>query len=544
MLIKAFNVRYRYDGQENNLFEKVNCEIAPHDKIGLIGANGSGKTTLLQILGGERKPDAGQILRRRSGVSVGFLRQELTRQSRLTTLEEVKTVVKAIFELKAKLENLETQMRLFPNNQSILEEYGELQEEYEKRGGYTIENRIETVLSGLGFAEKDWQVPCEKLSSGQRHRVELAKLLVKQPDVLFLDEPTNHLDIPTLEWLETFLQKYSKAFLVISHDRHFLDQVVTKIWEIDQCQLVEYSGNYSFYLSERELHLRQAQEAYERKRKEIKRLKRAAAIQSKKAQKVAGKPGNLSNYDPKAKPFYRAKGAKVARRATILKERITKIGDPEKPPIERLHHIDFRTDQRTSDFVCVAQKVTKSFGATLLFRNLDFFIPVGARVALTGPNGCGKTTLLKIILGEERPDSGEIILGHNLNIGYSAQELSHLNPENSILAEVMSQTTDDESWVRTVLGCLKLEQNKVFQTVGTLSLGEQNKVSIAKILLSHANFLILDEPTNHLDILSREILESALLDYPGTILFVSHDRRFIEKVATSVWNFWQVAPTG
>lgn len=539
MLIKALNIRYRYDGQEENLFEKVTCEISKRDKIALIGDNGTGKTTLLQLLCGELNPDAGQIIRRRKGVSIGFLRQAISTRSDLVTIDEVKTVFADVYQLKNELKSIEHLMSQKPNNIMLIERYGELQEKFEKLGGYSVENQIENVLTGLGFTESDWSIPYTKLSSGQRSRVELAKILLKEPDVLFLDEPTNHLDIPSLEWLEDFLQSYQKGLLVVSHDRYFLDRVVTKIWEIKNRQLIIYSGNYSFYVWERDLKRKHEAEEYQRKYHEVRHLKRASAERSQKAKKVAGKPRNLSKYDPFSKSFYGSKAARIEKRAKVIKHRIEKIGKLEKPKRERDIHLDFRIDKRSSQFVCVGRNLTKAYGSKILFQNIEFTLVAGQRVAIIGPNGCGKTTLLKIILGEEKPDIGEVLLGHNLTIGYSSQELSHLNLENSILNEVMAEAKDDQSWIRTVLGCFKLEQDKVYQPIRSLSLGERNKVSIAKMLLSHANFLILDEPTNHLDINTLEAIENALSEYPGTILFVSHDRRFIQKLADDVWDFWR-----
>ncbi|MBN2091677.1 ABC-F type ribosomal protection protein [candidate division KSB1 bacterium] len=539
MLIKTLNLRYRFEGQTDNLFENINCEIDKHSKIGLIGENGCGKTTFLRLLTNELVPDAGQIIQKRDGITFGVLTQEIISESQLNIIDEIKSVLNEIYELKEKLERYEKALTINSTNTELLSEYGKLQEKFEKSGGYTIENRIETVLTGLGFVERDWTLPYSILSSGQKSRVELAKLLISQPDILFLDEPTNHLDIPALEWLETFLIKYSNAFLVISHDRFFLDQVVNKIWEIKNRHLNSFSGNYSHYVYERDLKQQQELDEFERKSKEVKRLKRAIKIQSTKANRVASKPRNLSNYDPKAKAFYGAKGAKVERRASVLKQRIEKIGEIEKPHIDQERHIDFKIDVPGSQFVCTAQHISKAYHEKVLFHDLNFSIRSGQRIALLGPNGCGKTTLLKIILGQEKADSGEILLGHNLTIGYSSQELTHLIHANSILNEVMSSAQEDQTWVRTVLGCIKIEQDKVHQPIHSLSPGERNKVSIAKILLSHANFLILDEPTNHLDIRTREIFESALEDYPGTVLFVSHDRRFIENIAQEVWNFWE-----
>jgi ATP-binding cassette subfamily F protein 3 len=538
MLIKTINLRYRYEGQTDNLFENINCEIDKHSKIGLIGENGCGKTTFLRLLTNELVPDAGQIIQKREGIRFGMLPQEIVSASSLNIIDEIKSVLSEIYALKEKLERFEKALALDPTNAGLLDEYGELQENFEKMDGYTIENRIETVLTGLGFTKLDWTLPYSILSSGQKSRIELAKLLILQPEVLFLDEPTNHLDIPALEWLESFLNKYSQAFLLISHDRYFLDQVVNKIWELKNRQLIHYSGNYSHYVYECDLKQQQEREEFERKSKEVKRLQRAIRIQSTKANRVADKPRNLSNYNPKAKAFYGAKGAKVERRASAMKQRIEKMGEIEKPHLEQERHIDFKIDVPGSQFVCTAQHLTKAYSGKVLFHDLNFSIRSGQRIALMGPNGCGKTTLLKIILGQEKPDAGEILLGHNLTIGYSSQELTHLIHANSILNEVMSSAQEDQTWVRTVLGCIKIEQDKVHQPIHSLSLGERNKVSIAKTLLSHANFLILDEPTNHLDIRTREIFESALLEYPGTVLFVSHDRRFIERIAEEVWDFW------
>lgn len=538
MLIKLVNISYRYETQEDHLFEQVNLEIDKNSKIGLLGDNGTGKTTLFQIIRGKFLPDKGQRIQRRKGVSIGFLDQNPPADSARNMLEEVKTDFQSIFNLKNRLTSLENEMREHPADPGRLERYGELQEQFERKGGYLLENRIEAVLSGLGFEKRDWGIPFSQLSAGQQNRVQLAKLLIKAPDLLLLDEPTNHLDIEGMEWLEDFLSKYKGAFIVISHDRYFLDQVTQKIWEISKQKVSIYSGNYSFYQAEIELKARKAEEAYTRRVGEIKRLKRAAAAQSKKATRVAGKPRNMSNYNPKAKAFYRSKGARIEKRAKIIRNRINEIRKIGKPERERTHRIDFQEVSRSGEFVCVGQRLSKSYGNKQLFHELDFVIRSGDRIALMGPNGCGKTTLLKIILGKEKPDTGEILSGSRLKIGYSAQDLTHLNDEESILTEVSATTQAQQDWVRTVLGCLELEQDKVFQPVGQLSPGEKNKVSIAKILLSHANFLVLDEPTNHLDIRTREMLEDALVSFTGTILLVSHDRRFIEKVATDIWNFW------
>ncbi|MBN1351482.1 ABC-F type ribosomal protection protein [candidate division KSB1 bacterium] len=539
MYLKADSIRYRYDGQENNLFEGVNLEISRHDKIGLIGDNGSGKTTLFKIIIKELPPDDGQLIYARKQPSIGFLRQEIVAISELTVVEEVKTVFSELLLLKSDLEAIEQQLLQNSGNQKLLEQYGELQEKFEKRDGYTIDNRVETILSALGFDPVTRELPCANLSSGQRCRLELAKLLLMQPDVLLLDEPTNHLDIPALEWLEQFLKKYPESVVIISHDRYFLDQVVTRIWEIQSRNVSTFSGNYSFYHDEQELRKRHEREEFLRKTSEIKRLKRAMADRTNKARRVAAKPKNKSKYDPFAKPFYRAKAAKLQKRASVIQRRIEKIGEVEKPPRERQSHIDFRIDRESSHFVCTAKNLNKAYGTRTLFHNIEFTLTAGQRIALVGPNGCGKTTLLKLILGEEKPDSGELHLGSNLAIGYSSQELNHLDFHASILDEVMVDAKEDQTWVRTILGCLNLEGDGVYQSIESLSLGERNKVSMAKILLSHANFLILDEPTNHLDIRTRELIENALLEYPGTILFVSHDRHFINKLADDVWNFWQ-----
>lgn len=538
MLLKLVNLGFRYETREELLFTQVNLEIANDAKIGLIGENGCGKTTLIQLLRGEISPDAGQIIQRRDGVSMGYLDQNPPADSALNLIDEVRTEFQAIFAVKNQLGVLENQMQDNPTDPGLLEKYGECLEQFEQAGGYAIENRIESVLTGLGFCERDWPIPFAKLSAGQKNRVQLAKLLIRQPDLLLLDEPTNHLDIEAMEWLENFLAHYSGAYLVVSHDRYFLDQVAHKIWEISRQKITSFSGNFSFYHAERELQARKDAEAYSRRITEIKRLKRTVAVQAKKANRVAGKPRNLSNFDGKATAFYRAKAARIDKRVKIIKNRIHKINQIGKPTRERTHRIDFLEVARSSEFVCVGQQLSKGFDAKILFHELDFAIRTGDRIALTGPNGCGKTTLLKMILGIEPPDAGQILMGSQIQIGYSAQDLAHLNDENSILAEVSRLARTEPDWVRTVLGCLQLEQDKVFLPIGQLSPGEKNKVSIAQILLSQANFLLLDEPTNHLDIRTREMLEEALTGFGGTILFVSHDRRFIETVATEIWNFW------
>ena len=398
--------------------------------------------------------------------------------------------------------------------------------------GYAFEHKTASVLFGLGFGEDDLEKPFRNLSSGQRTRAELAKLLLREPDLLLWDEPGNHLDIAAQEWLEEYIAHYERAALIVSHDRTFLDRAVSRIFELRRGKLTEYVGGYSAYAAQRALWERQAWDETKRKRKEEKRLRRAVAERMRVARKVVRRP---PTYDPYHKPFYKAKAAKVQKRAKGIERRAQKIQTTiEKPFVEKKVRIAFPEVRRSSDTVLAVRNLSKSFGPHWLFHDLNFDLTRGERMAIIGPNGSGKTTLLRILLGKVRADTGHVHLGHHVRIGYYTQEHEDLDLDRTILQEVLSIGNADETWARTVLGALMLRKEKVYDRIRNLSLGERGRVVLTKLLVSGANLLVLDEPMNHLDIDARKAVEQALEEYPGTILFVSHDRPFIERIADEI----------
>ncbi len=525
--IKA--ISYGFEGQPESIFENVSFEVSGREKVGLIGPNGSGKTTLLRIVYGEVLPLKGQIIRPREGTSLGFLRQNPIQSSPLTLLDEVKGAFPRLLFLKKEMEALEGSAR---TSSSALRRYGQLQEEFEALDGYLLENRVQTILYGLGFEAVDLNTPYNLLSSGQKSKAQLAKLLLKEPELLLLDEPTNHLDIKALEWLEEGLSSYKKAVLVVSHDRFFLDRVVDKILELKRRSLKIYSGNYSFYQREKEIEEKRAWEEYEQQRRKVKKMRREALqrkVWAKRREKDRIGGGG-------AKGYITHRAAKMAKRAKAVEKRMEHIlrkEKVEKPWMEKRIKIDFDLPQPSGDLICEVEDLTKSYGDKRLFSGLNFSLQKGENLAIIGPNGSGKTTLFKLILGIEVADKGKIKLGNRVRIGYYPQEREILHPENTVLQEVLRDGVD-ETFARTVLGCLKFRKNRVYERVGELSLGEMGKVIIARLLLSRCNLLILDEPTNHLDIEARIAVEEALLQFPGTILFTSHDRYFLRKLSQRI----------
>ncbi len=525
--LQVKSVTYGFEGQPEPIFEDVSFELSGREKIGLIGPNGSGKTTLLRILYGEVLPLRGQVFRPKKGISIGFLRQTPIQSSSLTLLDEVKGAFPRLVALKGEMETLEGS-----TEDSVLRRYGQLQEEFEAMGGYGLENRIQLVLYGLRFSEHDLNTPYDLLSSGQKSKAQLTKLLLKEPELLLLDEPTNHLDIRALEWLEGWLSSYKRTVLVVSHDRFFLDRVVDKILQLNRKSLKIYSGNYSFYQQQKKLEERKAWEDYEQQRRRVKKMRREASqrkVWAKRREKDRIGGGG-------AKGYITHRAAKMAKRAKAVEKRMQHLLEKEKvekPWVEKKIKIDFDLPQSSGELICEVEDLTKSYGEKRLFSGLSFSLRNGENLAVIGPNGSGKTTLFKLILGLEDADRGRIRLGDRVRIGYYPQEREVLNPEHTVLQEVLGSGVA-QTFARTVLGCLKFRKGRVNEKVGELSIGEMGKVVIARLLLSQCNLLILDEPTNHLDIEARIAVEEALLQFPGTILFTSHDRYFLKKLSQRI----------
>jgi ATP-binding cassette subfamily F protein 3 len=493
------------------IVEDATWHIQPNERIGLIGYNGTGKSTLLKLLVGQYSPSAGTVERSRS-TSVGYLHQDLLSfdteesilQVALGAFERVLQLEKEIEELGKELERT--------GDEKVLHDYSDRLHELETLGGYDIHHRTEEVLQGLGFANADLNRPYKEFSGGWRMRVLLAKMILQQPDLLLLDEPTNHLDLPSIEWLEKYLQHYKGSVVIVSHDKYFLDRMVTKIVELYQQKLHIYNGNYSFYEKEKALRMDLQQKAYENQQDYIRQQERFVER-------------------------FKAKASKAAQAQSIQK-RLDKLDRIEEASIERPNlKINFRVDKTPGKVLVELKHVGKKFGDNIILENADAEIERGDKIALIGANGKGKSTLLRIIAGTESC-TGERKWGHNVDESFYAQhQLESLNLNNTVLDEMKecgSQLTEVE--LRTVLGCFLFSGDDSDKKIRVLSGGEKARVALAKTMVSKANFLMLDEPTNHLDMHSCELLIEALKKYEGSLILVSHDRYFISKTANKIWE--------
>jgi len=496
---------------ENLVIKEISFQIDEKEKIGLIGSNGVGKTTLLKIISGEIKAEGGSIERRR-GLKVGYLSQEVNLNFRKTLYEEAKESFLEVLTLEERIYQLARMMNEDKGKlDQLIGEYGKLEEEFENKGGYTYQARLKMVLNGFGFKEEDFGKSVECLSGGEKARLCYAKVLLKEPDLLLLDEPTNHLDLEAIEWLEGYLASYRGAIVVVSHDRYFLDRIVQKIWELEPGTLNCYQGNYTHYLEQKKQLTAWHEKMYTLQRNEIERQDEFIR------RNIAGQK---------------------SKQAQSRRKMLEKIKRVEKPRREKQIVIDFSSESRGGDKVLEVSNLSKFFPEKFLFKGMSFGLQRGDRLGIVGPNGTGKTTLLRIIMGEEKPDNGRIKMGKGIRVGYYDQHLAQLNSENSILEELRSagpRMQDEE--LRSFLGKLLFTGEEVFNPVGSLSGGEQARLLLARLMLSKVNFLILDEPTNHLDINSRKILEEAILNYEGTIIVVSHDRYFLDKIARAILYF-------
>ncbi len=509
-----------------DIFEGLSGAIPQAARIALVGLNGSGKTTLLRLLAGQEEPEGGDVFRARK-LQIGFLPQESawSRREELrrgTLWEAMLPAFDDILARAAELQRLEVAMADPVEREAALEKYGPLQDQFERDGGYVYETRIKQVLTGLGFSANVYTQPLEQLSGGQKTRALLARLLLENPDVLLLDEPTNHLDIAAVEWLEGWLRSWPGAVLVVSHDRYFLDETVGKIWEMHFDHLESYAGNYSAYARQRAERLERqqkeysAQRAYIRKEKEYIR-RNIAGQNTRQAQGRRRRLNRLLNEDHANE-----------RLVGLVKSR-------------RDLNIAIGSGKRSGDRVLETEALAVGYtddGETL-FEAPDLLLWRGEIAALIGPNGAGKTTFLKTLLGGIPALRGKVRLGANLHIGYFAQAHEGLQPERTLLQEIRSVRGLTEGEVRSYLAQYLFTGDDVFKTVQVLSGGERGRLALAKLALEGANFLLLDEPTNHLDIPAQEVLEAVLLEFPGTVLLVSHDRYLIERLATQIWALRQ-----
>ena len=498
---------------EQLIVQSGSFHIEDTEKVALVGTNGAGKSTILKMIMNEEPLDDGSIIISKEK-SLGYLSQHQLMNSQHTIYEEVSTALADLIELESQIRQAEATMAQYQGDalEKHLATYHRNTTLFEQRNGYSYRSEITGVLKGLGFTEEEFTKNVDSLSGGQKTRISLGKLLLKKPDILLLDEPTNHLDINSISWLETYLLNYAGAVLIVSHDRYFINRVVTKVVEIERGELTMFSGNYSAYAMKKEVLREMKVKEYFKQQQEIKHQE--AVIE-------------------KLKSFNREKSIK---RAESREKTLAKIDRIEKPITETTQmHFTLEPNILSGNDVLSIKGLRKSFDDMILFENADFQIKRGEHVAIIGDNGTGKTTLLKIINDIIPMDAGEYILGSNVAIGYYDQEHHVLNMENNMFEEISNAyPTLTNTQIRNTLAAFLFTGDDVYKRIGDLSGGERGRVSLAKLMLSEANFLILDEPTNHLDIQSKEILEKAIHDYSGTVLYVSHDRYFVNQTATRI----------
>jgi ATP-binding cassette subfamily F protein 3 len=500
---------------ERLLFEQADWLITPQARIGLVGANGAGKSTLLKIIAGHETLDYGSIARAK-GITAGYLAQDGLSLSGRSVFEECMSVFSTLQameqEMERLLEALSTLDPSSPEYQAACERFHRLDSEFHARDGYALEAQVGAVLHGLGFPRQDWTRRTEEFSGGWQMRIALAKLLLEKPNLLLLDEPTNHLDLEARNWLESYLVDYPYAYIVISHDRYFLDVTVREIVEIWNKRLHFYKGNYEQYLKLKEERKTQLEAAYRNQQERI---------------------AQLETFINRFR--YQASKAKLVQSRIKELEKIERI---ELPPEEKTIHFSFPQPKPSGRVVAEFKNVAKSYGSKPVFSGVHFVIERGDRIALVGVNGAGKSTLIKLLAQLEPLSSGEYRLGHNVQIDYFAQDqYKALDPEARLLDDLSAAAPrKTQTELRSLLGCFLFSENDVFKRIGVLSGGERNRYALAKMLLSPANFLLLDEPTNHLDLRAKDVLLEALKEFTGTVVFVSHDRYFIDQLATRVFE--------
>ena len=503
------------------ILENVSFTVQENDKIGIVGTNGAGKSTLLKIITGKLDRDKGDIFIGKN-IRLGYMSQDFDFDSENTVWEEMLSVFESLIETEKSLRELELKISHMADAQdndtmeSLLKAYANLQEEYKNNNGFGYISQIKGVLKGLGFSSEDYDKKIHNLSGGQKTRMALGKVLLQNFDILLLDEPTNYLDIESVEWLEEYLKNLRSAILIVSHDRYFLDMVTNRTFEVENKTLTEYDGNYSKYVEKKQQQRELQLKSYAEQQKEIARQEAIIA---------------------RFRQYNREKSIRQAESRERALEKIEKIDKPDTLP--KSINIVFEPEIRSGNDVLHIEDLSKSYDR-LLFRNLNMEIKRGSRVALLGPNGIGKTTLLKIITGAVKADTGYVKLGTNVKVGYYDQEQESLNYDNTIVDEIWDEYPHlSQTELRTKLAAFLFQGEEVFKEIKNLSGGERSRIALLKLMLSKANFLLMDEPTNHLDILSKEVLENTLSNYTGTILLISHDRYFLNKVATHIIELTQ-----
>ncbi|MDO4292120.1 MAG: ABC-F family ATP-binding cassette domain-containing protein [Eubacteriales bacterium] len=508
MILSCQNIEKAF--LEKQVLKNCSFHIEDCEKAAIVGINGAGKTTLLRIIVGEMEPDSGVVAFARDK-TFGYLAQDSAVNTDNTIYDELLSVKQHLLDLEARIREAELDMKRLsgPELDALMEKYADLTHAFEMENGYAYKSELTGVLKGLGFSEEEFSKPVSTLSGGQKTRVALGKLLLQSPDLIILDEPTNHLDMSSIAWLETYLLNYKGSVLIVSHDRYFLDKIASKIIEIDNTKVTVFSGNYSDYAAKKEM-LRQAQlSAYLNQQAQIRHQEEVIA---------------------KLKSFNREKSI---RRAESREKMLSKIEVLDKPAEVRADmHLELTPRIESGNDVLTVEHLAKAFDGQALFDDLSFSLKRGEHVAVIGDNGTGKTTILRLINGLLAPDKGKIVLGSKVQVGYYDQEHHVLHPDKTLFEEISdAYPVLNNTEIRNTLAAFLFTGDDVYKRIQELSGGERGRVSLAKLMLSESNFLILDEPTNHLDITSKEILEDALNHYSGTVLYVSHDRYFINRTA-------------
>jgi len=497
------------------LFEGIDWLITPRDRVGLVGGNGTGKTTLLRMLAGAETPDYGNITQTK-GISIGYLPQDGLSLSGRTVFDECMSVFDKLKDMEREMESLAHQLgEIDPTGdeyQALADRYARLDSVFHARDGYALESKVGSVLAGLGFQKEDWTRFTEEFSGGWQMRIALGKLLLEQPNLLLLDEPTNHLDLEARNWLEEYLHDYPFAYVVISHDRYFLDVTVDRIVELWNKRMHFYSGNYEKFLQQKQERKDQLEAAYRNQQERI---------------------GQLEAFINRFR--YKASKAKQVQSRIKEMERIERI---EVPPEEKTIHFSFPQPKPSGRVVAEFHNVSKYYGSKRVLENVTFSIERNDRVALVGVNGAGKSTLIKLLAGTEPLTSGDYRLGHNVQVDYFAQDqYKELDPDARLLDDLYSVANGKtQTELRSLLGCFLFSDDDVFKRIGVLSGGERNRYALARLLLNPSNFLLLDEPTNHLDMRAKDVLLESIASFTGTVVFVSHDRYFIDKLATRIFE--------
>ncbi|MBC3888519.1 ATP-binding cassette domain-containing protein [Acetobacterium paludosum] len=515
MLINIENLHFSYGIHE--IFKDLNLSVNEKKQIGLVGRNGTGKSTLLKLITGELVPERGHISTK-NGLSIGYLAQEPAIAESMTLGEMLTSVFQSLIDMEKRIKHIGDQIAKSSGDaqEKLMTEFGELQETFSKKRGFEYPSRIRGVINGLGFKPEDLDKPFSVLSGGEKTRATLGQILLKEPDLLLLDEPTNYLDIDALQWLEQYLKGYSGTFIIISHDRYFMDKVCTSIIEVSQQNIKEYLGNYTHYAVKKRQNIMEQNHQYQQQMKEIK------------------------HQEEVIKRFRAYNSIKSSKRATSREKALNKIELMDKADVVHNSHFSFVPRVRSGNDVLSVNGIRKAFAGRLLFQNMSFEVHRGDKIGIIGANGAGKTTLFKIIQGKLQADSGEVRFGQKVHIGYFDQEHQDLKKfYNENLLEAMWDVDSklSEGEIRNILAAFLFVGEEVFKPINTLSGGEKARLLLARLMISQSNFLLMDEPTNHIDMDTKEILESALSQYEGTLLFISHDRYFLNRISNQIYQF-------